>query len=256
MGGNSSSASSTASSSASSSTASSASSSVASSASSSSGTPLGDACGGDGDCVAGAVCGKSLFGGLVCCNAHCNNGCEGCNANGTCKPVAAGQDPFNDCLPIAGQCKTGSCDGNGNCAVARQGTICSFGCDFASGKEPWSICNSAGTCVAEMMFACNYPGPMNCAQADNGCKCSVNSGCPDPLLFACMGGLCRPRLELGAACMVGSDCMSGSCDPMTQQCILGMIPSTQFCFFDESCASGTCLNPNFAIQPPFPGKCN
>lgn len=87
-----------------------------------------------------------------CCNSSCNGLCETCSG-GTCTPIAAGQDPANEC-PGSGTCG-GVCNGAGACTYPPAVTDCGT-CQRCSGNglclsvsadtDPDNDCSTCRTC--------------------------------------------------------------------------------------------------------------
>ena len=83
-------------------------------------------------CSAGKQCASGYCVDGVCCDGACDKGCLSCLAkhtgalDGQCKPVKVGTDPDGDCNAMdASTCGfTGVCDGAGQCAKYKAGTVC------------------------------------------------------------------------------------------------------------------------------------
>ena len=72
-------------------------------------------------CASDAGCPTGHCVDSYCCDAACDSSCRACDvsgAEGTCIPIAAGEDPDNECGPVA------ACDGAGTCLL-RDGVVCS-----------------------------------------------------------------------------------------------------------------------------------
>ncbi len=190
------------------------------------GCSIGGPCAQDNDCAGGAYCDPSqtcvakkpagnacltnnqcALGNCVdgvCCNTGCNGLCQACNlpgALGACSPIAAGQDPIDECAGAASLC-----DGAGACKKAN-GQTCAAAGECALGLcVDGYCCNSAcsGTCIA-----CNVAGTLGtCSPVPAGqdpaneCAGAVN----------CNGnGACGSLLGNGSACSIGTECQSGNC---------------------------------------------
>ena len=163
----------------------------------------GDDCSLDAECSSGfCVEGK-------CCDSRCDAACQSCRASdkasgpdGTCGPIAGGNDPLDDC----GSCEV--CDGAGACGPAAAGTDPENDC-IDSGSPACrenGFCDGAGSCQM-------YSQSSNCAPT----ACSSNSECASNF---CVEGVC-----CDSAC--GGDCVtclaskkdpsagpSGVCEPI------------------------------------------
>jgi len=109
-----------------------------------------------------AICTTGHCVDAVCCNSACDSTCEACAASltggedGSCLPIAADQDPEDECAEgpdFPASCLAdGSCDGKRACrAFAKSGascgdTVCS------DGRVTGSICDGAGTCVHDSVL--------------------------------------------------------------------------------------------------------
>jgi len=106
----------------------------------------GAICGGNSQCMSG-YCVDGY-----CCNSACNGLCETCS-DGTCTPIATGQDPANEC-PGIGTCG-GVCNGVGGCGYPPASTLCGT-CQRCSGNglclavpsdtDPDNSCSTCTTC--------------------------------------------------------------------------------------------------------------
>lgn len=190
-----------------------------------------EACSGDADCVAPAICrsgscGLKTNGGScaddvqcqsgicadgVCCNARCSGGCRSCaltGSVGTCTMVPAGSaDPRGTCPDQGARtCGTnGRCDGAGECQRYVAGTLCAGETCSGGSYTPPSSCDDGGHCVRPSSrscspYACNGP---RCYES-----CAASSSCLPP--NECLGGSCGLK-SFGASCSSAAECGSGSC---------------------------------------------
>lgn len=127
--------------------------------------------------------GGECLGGLcvdgVCCDALCDGLCETCvgAVPGLCLPVAAGQDPDDEC--------DATCDGAGQCtSAAANGTACVDGAGCATGHCVDGTCCAVDDCNGYRcgdggfcLIACG--GDEDCASGnvcDDG-QCTTDAGC-------------------------------------------------------------------------------
>ncbi|MCC6216753.1 MAG: hypothetical protein IT376_17975 [Polyangiaceae bacterium] len=148
----------------------------------------------------------------VCCDAACQGACEACTAaskgsglSGTCGPVAAATDPFEDCGDTgAASCDTnGACDGAGACARYADG----FACEPAAcvGGAARSYGCASGSCVAT-----DTPcGANGCAGGACLSGCTTDADCSTGAY--CDAGGCAPKAATGVACAEARTCASGFC---------------------------------------------
>jgi hypothetical protein len=126
-------------------------------------------------CASGAACGSGYCVSGVCCDSTCTGGCAACTTQGTCAPLAAGQEGPT-CAPYrcAGtlSCPTG-CSSDQACV---QGTYC-----------------SDGRCVP---------------QSDGADACDASDQCASG---SCTNGVCLGTASEGASCGTGGDCASTFC---------------------------------------------
>ncbi len=161
----------------------------------------------------------------VCCNSVCDGLCEGCNVDevfrGTCSPVAAGNDPDNECdEEAASTCgKTGACDGAGACQLYDSSTICTAAsCSSLTSSLGAAYCDGAGSCDNASAST------INCSPYE----CSNDTG-------TCGGGIC----DLSNPCNSSYFCNEGTCElkrAVGQECTG---------FGDDACATGTCVLDDF-----------
>jgi hypothetical protein len=150
-------------------------------------------------CSAGSQCLSGFCVDGVCCNGACTASCMACDvagALGTCTAFAKGQDPDNECA-------AGACNGKGACALD-DGQSCAAGSQCLSGFCVDGVCCN-GACTAGC-HACDLPGSVgSCTfvpfgeDPDNECASGACNG----------AGACR--LDNGASCGAGTQCLSGFC---------------------------------------------
>lgn len=223
------------------------------------------ACGGDGDCSPlawckagsclprgplGAPCeqaGACLSGQCVdgvCCDGPCAGLCEACSAlwngksDGTCSPAVEGTDPDEECAADApSSClRTGSCDGQGACALFPPQTPCKPPLCAALQAGGLAVvdgqCDGAGSCVARVLAGC---GQARCEGSSCLSPCESDADCLDEAW--CEEGVCLARLPLGQPCSSASSCLSGFC-------------------VDGVCCTGPCSGRCEACsEPDTPGTC-
>jgi hypothetical protein len=250
----------------------------------------GQGCASNGECASGACVDH------VCCSTACDGACHACNvpgAEGTCTPIAAGEDPADECaMEAASTCgRDGTCDGAGACRRYGVGTECQPGSCTGSTETPASTCDVMGVCRSATARAC--AGGAVCQGASCATSCTADANCQTG--FFCDGGVCRAKRSAGATCTGKSECASGYCvdrvccgTPCTELCsvcnlagALGRckpVPAGQDprnvcaldavnpCGNDGACdGSGLCRRPsgnacgssscNGGVETP-PGKCN
>jgi hypothetical protein len=144
----------------------------------------------------------------VCCTTACMGNCQSClgvktgGSDGTCANIQSGQ---TDNSPSCSG--TQACDGSGNCKSIN-GQTCSLPTECVSGNCVDGYCCN-GAC-GTACFACNVGGSL-------GTCTFVANGQPDNNpANACTGGnVCdgagNCKSPLGAACVGGGTCTSGSC---------------------------------------------
>lgn len=176
------------------------------------GSTCGGACTGDPSCPTGAFCdvdtcrGKRINGSActraaqcesnrcvdnTCCASACTELCAACNnpsALGTCTPIAAGQDPGNECTLEAGNVcgYDGTCNGAGACRRPN-GTSCGMSSCSNGIETPAPSCNGVGTCSSPVPRDC---GAYVCAGNRCGTSCSSDAGCS--VGHTCTGTTCVP----------------------------------------------------------------
>ncbi|HXJ23079.1 MAG TPA: cellulose binding domain-containing protein [Polyangia bacterium] len=162
-------------------------------------------------CSADSDCGTGHCAQGVCCKTACTGDCMSCalaGNNGTCSPIPADQDPFDQC-DDQGSVRpcgtTGVCDGKGACAFYPAGTTCGSPSCTGSTLTQARTCDGAGTCRPATTAKCD---PFTCASMACKATCSGDSDCVSPNV--CNNGSCG-KLPPGAACTAAASCVSGFC---------------------------------------------
>ncbi len=165
-------------------------------------SPAG-ACSADGQCASGRCLGG------VCCDAACPGACRSCNsdhtgqAQGSCAPILAGRDPFNECAAHL------VCDGTGACYNKAIGQPCAYAYECASAVCIDGVCcGSACSAVCQSCNAAYTASPSGvCDDIDNGIdpdrECAGGASCDG-------NGACWAKAN-GAACSANHECLSGLC---------------------------------------------
>lgn len=170
---------------------------------------LGSACETSSDCDLGAFCVSK-----VCCNTKCEGGCESClgtdtdGTTGFCKAVKVGADPRKMCSKkTEDPCgAAGSCDGQGQCALAAPGTLCgSAMCGGAGQVVIASACDGKGKCAAGSASGC---GGYACKSGSCIDSCAGDGDCVG---IKCINGKCGGKRGLGEVCGAANECGSGNC---------------------------------------------
>jgi hypothetical protein len=176
----------------------------------------GEACSEHEQCASGFCPGDDG----VCCDTNCTDTCESCSGaktggeDGTCGPIAMGEDPDAECADSgAAMCAASGMGCNGNaaapgCVLYPAGTECaSAACIGAELSPSWS-CDGSGTCDADTPTSC---APYACDDAGTACQTScVDTADCDADNF-CNGTTCVPRIANGNSCTANEQCMSGAC---------------------------------------------
>jgi hypothetical protein len=162
-------------------------------------------------CTSASGCQSGFCVDGVCCANACTTGCHSCavkGREGTCAPVAAGEDPRNECPEeSAASCqRDGTCNGAGACRLHVSGTTCApAGCSDAIERAA-STCNGTGTCKPGATHSCS---PGVCQGNSCGTACVSDGECLTG--FFCESSVCRPKRGNGLACTTAAQCMSGVC---------------------------------------------
>jgi len=165
-------------------------------------------------CTANTDCTSNACVDGVCCEAACAGSCMACSntktgqANGLCRPVKAATDPDDECTATAqtGCGLDGVCDGAGACRKWVAGTTCAPESCSGSIDTPTRTCDGAGTCRTVTNTSC---GGYLCGATSCKTSCSASTECA--LGNNCIGGHCTPPQQMGSACSVATDCVSGNC---------------------------------------------
>jgi len=163
-----------------------------------------------------AICSTGHCVDAVCCESACDGPCEACAAlltggkDGSCLPIAADQDPDDECAEgraFPASCLAdGACDGKRGCrAFAKLGTACGETVCSDNGVTG-RVCDGAGTCRRDSV-SCS---PYACSAAACSTSCEADSNC-DPLSGYCLNGKCAEKKPLGRACKAAAECASESC---------------------------------------------
>ncbi len=140
-------------------------------------------------CTRREECGSQYCVDRVCCGTPCTETCSACNvagSPGTCKPVAAGQDPRNDCAEDTGNtCGfDGTCNGAGACRQP-SGKACGAASCTNGAESLVGSCNGVGTCTPGPARDC---GAYACAGTACGTSCTSEANCAPG--HACLSNVC------------------------------------------------------------------
>ena len=192
------------------------------------GLPVGEGCASDGECGSGFCVDH------VCCQTLCSGACVACNvpgSEGACTPVAAGEDPADECaMEPASTCgRDGTCDGAGACQRYKTGTECQPGSCAGSIETPAATCDATGSCRSATARAC--AGGAVCQGTSCATSCTLDSACQTG--FFCDTGVCRAKRAAGVACSAVAQCASGYCvdgvccgTPCTELCSVCNLPAS------------------------------
>lgn len=140
-----------------------------------------------------------------CCNTACTGLCRSCAVSGQeglCTPIAAGNDPDNECGETGDNCG-GECDGAGECAPTPAGTECApQQClDQRRLAQPALCPGEGGECGTPIAISC-VPG--SCRAGDCTLDCRASSDCTDGA--ECQDGTCAfpNRDPSGCSCSHGA----------------------------------------------------
>ncbi len=152
-------------------------------------------------CNVGSDCASNHCSRGICCDQDCSGTCQSCDgaynggSRGTCKPIVAAQDPYNQCSPTAqSSCGTdGNCDGIGNCEFwSASGAVCGTSCASPT-SETTKTCTAPNTCTATSTTTCG--GQLICTGGACLGSCSSDGQCA--LGYFCNGSTCAPTLGNG-----------------------------------------------------------
>ncbi|MBI4701072.1 MAG: hypothetical protein HY744_07930 [Deltaproteobacteria bacterium] len=174
-------------------------------------------------CAAAAQCSSGfcpLQDGL-CCNAACDGACQACRldksgqANGVCAPVAAGEDPDEECSAQGPQ----SCgaDGSGcsgeakgpGCRLYAKGTGCKAQSCTGGVLSAAGQCDGQGQCVPGQQSSC---APYGCDGQGKLCltNCAQKQDCAGG--HYCDGASkCVPEKAKGKSCAGDGQCATAHC---------------------------------------------
>ena len=201
-------------------------------------------------CVAAGQCSSDFCVDGICCNSACTGACQACDivgSAGSCTPIAAGQDPNNECeQQPASTCGTdGACNGGGACRRYAAGTQCDPGRCSGSTEYAASTCNAAGACTPGNMQSC---APNLCMGDSCASSCTAQTDCQSG--FFCDSGTCHSQRPNGMACTMGFQCASATCvDGVC--CATACNQSCQACNLSGSV--GTCASVPDGMDPG--GEC-
>jgi len=140
----------------------------------------------------------------VCCDSACDGTCEACAASltggedGVCSPIAADQDPEDECAEGAdfpASCLAdGSCDGKRACrSFAKAGTSCGDTV-CVNAQVTTSVCDGGGTCQHDSVLC----APYLCSSAACSTSCKEDADC-DSSTGHCVNGKCTTEKPDGQA---------------------------------------------------------
>ena len=210
-------------------------------------------------CKADKACASGHCVDGVCCDGACSAGCLSClgaqtgASDGQCKPVKAGADPDNDCKTMdASTCGfTGVCDGKGQCAKYKVGTVCKAPSCGAGGHISAGLCGAAG-CELGKQTTCDDKNPCTdetCSPTD-GCASKPNTkpcdadGSVCTVSDVCKGGKCTAGAP--KKCDDGNPCTTDTCDAKAG-CKKANVADETSCAKDGSqwCQAGKCVQSVF-----------
>jgi len=171
--------------------------------------PLGDL----GDpCNDASECESDICVDGRCCNGACSGQCEACDVSGHlgyCTPVVGAPHGTRPACAGDGTVCDGSCDGTNTGACDYPGAETE--CRAASCTDAVAVlaadCNGSGACPAEQLQDCS---PFDCDGIVCGGGCITDGDCPDGY-YCDAEHQCQYKLELGADCSSGNQCLSGNC---------------------------------------------
>jgi hypothetical protein len=135
--------------------------------------------------------------------------CRVCNGSGVCTSATTGTDPKDSCSQqAAATCgRDGACDGAGGCRLWGNTTQCAAATCTGSTRYASSSCDGSGTCVPGSSTSC---APYVCNGSDCRVNCSTHTDCVTGY-YCNAGGACVAKVDLGAGCTDGAQCLSGKC---------------------------------------------
>jgi MYXO-CTERM domain-containing protein len=161
----------------------------------------------------------------VCCDLACDGLCEACtnaltgSSDGSCKPIATGTDPQDDCDNNgAGSCdQNGLCNGAGACQLYASGTQCDdIGtCASETSRYIPDTCNGTGSCVDKGSQACSTG--YSCQAGVCNTQCTSDAQCASSYWCDTVSKVCVADRTSGqscardAACTGNANCVDGVC---------------------------------------------
>jgi hypothetical protein len=138
--------------------------------------PNGTGCTRPTDCESGYCVDK------VCCENGCTGPCMACSnaktgqEDGTCRPIAAGTDPDNECqTPLEDVCNAGTCQcNNGVKDGAELKVDCGGACGPCAGK--W-VCDGSPVCDGAKNLTCCGPFCPGCVNTASFCVMQHGANC-------------------------------------------------------------------------------
>jgi hypothetical protein len=197
----------------------------------------------------------------VCCDSPCNSLCVACAASlqestggapqdGHCAPARSGTNPHHDsCGPDpSSTCgHDGQCDGTGACQYFASTTTCG---SCTGNSLTSSACNGAGACVVGTAASC--PNNLVCADDGGICKtsCATDMDCTGGAI--CSNSACVPK-PVAATCNGPST--SRSADGGLESCAPYACGAAgtcnQTCQSVKDCAAGSVCDPgNQCVATP------
>ncbi|XP_043229155.1 multiple epidermal growth factor-like domains protein 11 [Amphibalanus amphitrite] len=148
---------------------------------------------------------------------------------------------FKDACTSDSQCLSRRCGPKNTCVQCNRLQDCNSSthfCDISLDgactplKRVGQICDANEQCLA----------PLTCSPSTNKCvQCQINSQCMDSQRCDNTLGMCVAKSILGDSCVGDSDCQSGVCGIVSNQCVqcragvVGSCPATSFCTVDGTC---------------------
>lgn len=141
-----------------------------------------------------------------CCGGACTFSCTACSnaktgaANGTCANVKANTDPDSECPG------TTMCNGNGQCGLLAQGSVCTLAAECSTG-----FCADGYCCNANCGATCRACSAAK-SGGTNGTCTNIPAGTdPDNECATECNGAAACEAANGAACTLNTHCQSGFC---------------------------------------------
>ena len=217
----------------------------------------GQACTATSDCASG-VCSSVDH---VCCDSDCAGTCQSCvgaktgKTDGACNPLPAGSNADNDCSVGTTPCgTTGSCDGNGKCALTPAATSCP-GTSACSGNQLTvtpAACDGKGACVPGSSTTSACPGGVNCMSNGTAClptSCTADGNCTAGSYCDLGTHTCTAKRDLGGSCTGTNQCTSGYCADGVC-CNNGCLGTCEACIQTKTnVASGHCAAVSAGTDP-------